>query len=62
MYAASSRASIAGRRSCIRRLLAEWGETPYPATAGKLRHLGAGLHAGSFRSAATILSQYKVDG
>jgi len=62
MYAASSRASITGRRNCIKRLLAEWGEAPYPATAEKLRHLGAGLHAGSFRSAATILSQYKVDG
>jgi len=61
-YATSSRASIAGRRNCVKRLLAEWGDAPYPITLEKLRRLGAGLHAGGFRSAATILSQYKVDG
>ena len=60
-YASSSRASIAGRRNCVKRLLAEWGDAPYPITLEKLRRLGAGLHAGGFRSAATILSQYKVD-
>ena len=41
VYAASSTASIASRRQCIRTLLAEWDLDPYPLTAAKLQRLGA---------------------
>jgi len=61
VYAASSTASIASRRQCIRTLLAEWDLDPYPLTAAKLQRLGASLHAGGYRSATSVLSQYKVD-
>ena len=61
IYAASSTASIASRRLCIRTLLAEWGLSPYPLSAEKLQKLGTSLHAGGYRSATSVLSQYKVD-
>jgi len=61
VYAATSTASIASRRQCIRTLLAEWDLQPYPLDGLKLQRLGASLHAGGYRSAVSILSQYKVD-
>ena len=52
--------SIAARRTCVRALLRQWGYEPYPATADKLRSLGASLHAGVYRSAASIISYRHV--
>jgi len=61
-YAPSSRASVRARRKAIEVLLAAWGLEPYPATAQKLKALGASLKAGRYRSFSSILSQWKVDG
>ena len=60
-YAESSAPAVRARRRCIKALLAPWSMSPYPATADKLRCLAAGLKAGRYRSAASLLSQYKVD-
>ena len=51
------------RRACAVRLLAAWGSRSkrFPTSQDKLRQLGASLRAGGYRSASSILSQWKVD-
>ena len=60
-YAPSSGPSVKARRKCYARLLALWGHLPWPLEAAKVLHLAAGLKARRYRSAASILSQYRVD-
>jgi len=61
-YAASSAAAVRARRKCYIDILAQWSREPFPISTASLRCLGAGLKAGKYRSAASIVSQYKVDG
>jgi len=58
-YSASN--TVQARRASIARLLAPWSVHLFPATPASLKMLGAALKAGHYRSAATTLSQYKVD-
>ena len=60
-YAASSCSAVRARRSCYTRLLALWGETPHPLSLNKILFLAAGLKARRYRSAASVLSQLRVD-
>jgi len=61
IYSASNSAPVKARRLTIARLLSPWPVEAFPATTTSLRMLGASLKAGGYRSAANVLSQYKVD-
>ena len=61
VYAASSTRAVTGRRSCYARILQLWSLQPAPITVQKVLCLGAGLKAGGYRSAGSVLSQYSVD-
>ena len=61
VYAASSTRAVTGRRGCYTRLLGFWNQQPLPITVQKVLYLGAGLKAGGYRSAGSVLSQYNVD-
>ena len=60
-YASSSASAVRARRSCYARLLGLWGATPFPLTVDKVVWLAAGLKARRYRSAASVLSQIRVD-
>ena len=60
-YADSSGPAVRARRSCYARILALWGLRPWPLTAHTIVCLAAGLKARRYRSAASVLSQLKVD-
>ena len=60
-YAASSGSAVRARRSCYTRILALWNENPLPLTIQKVLYLAAGLKARRYRSAASVLSQLRVD-
>ena len=60
-YAASSGSAVRARRSCYGRILALWGLTPQPLTIRTVLCLAAGLKARRYRSAASVLSQLRVD-
>jgi len=61
MYAASSKPSVRYRRSAVEHLLEPWGLKPLPLTTEKVYKLAASIKAGGYRSAASLLSQYRVD-
>ena len=61
IYASSSSRPVLGRRACYRRILALWSLQPTPLTVRSILCLGAGLKAGGYRSAGSVLSQYHVD-
>ena len=61
VYAASSKSAVQSRRRCYVRILALWGQAPRPISTDKVLQLAAGLHAGRYRSAASVLSQFRVD-
>ena len=61
VYAASSTTAVRGRRKCYERILDLWGLPAMPISAAKVVYLGAGLRAGGYRSAASVLSQYGTD-
>ena len=60
-YAASSCSAVRARRSCYARILSLWGVQPLPLTVEKVLWLAAGLKARRYRSAASVLSQLRVD-
>ena len=61
IYAESSAPALRGRRGCYLRMLRLWGLVPFPITQEKVIALGAGLKAGGYRSAGSVLSQYSTD-
>jgi len=61
MYAASSRPAIRSRRQAVAELLRPWNLEPFPLTPAKVLRLAASLKAGGYRSASSVLSQYRVD-
>ena len=60
-YAASTSKSVKSRRACVAELLRSWGLPTFPVTPDSLWKLGASIKAGGYRSAASLLSQYRVD-
>ena len=61
VYADSAATAVGGRRRCYARMLSLWSLPPLPLTADKVMYLGAGLRAGGYRSASSVLSQYRTD-
>ena len=61
-YANSTASAVRGRRACYLRILGLWGVQPHPIEPQKVLFLGAGLKRGGYRSAGSVLSQYRVDG
>ena len=61
VYADSAATAVSGRRRCYVRVLSLWSLPALPLTADKVTFLGAGLRAGGYRSASSILSQYRTD-
>ena len=60
-YATSSASAVRARRTCYTRLLSLWGVAPLPLSVDKVLWLAAGLKARRYRSAASVLSQIRVD-
>ena len=60
-YAASSAAAVKARRRLYIEILSRWSREPFPASSSSLQCLGAGFKAGKYRSAPSVMSQYRVD-
>ena len=60
MYSTKAHSNTVSRIRTITAIFAKFHEVPFPLTADKVLHLGAGLRAGGYRSAANYMSTYKI--